>query len=149
MALPPWNADANEHRPGEWPWPLWFKGVMKKAPQAFTEDVGQRNSGDVIVGWRRGSNKYFEWTRDPATQGRSYRTMLVLGDARPTAQEVSIGEIGVGSGPVVPIWLSYLAFHHWLVLPENRGRLRAWGVLIPYTGENYNEILKHNFGITG
>ena len=147
MTMPPWNPDINEHRPGEWAWPLWFNGVLKKAPLAYTDAVRQHGTGDVIVGWRRGSNKYFEWTRDPAAQGRSYRTMLVLGDSRPTPDEVSVGEIGVASGPVVPLWLSYLTFHHWLVLPENRGRLRAWGVLIPYNAADYAEILKFNFGI--
>ena len=58
-----------------------------------------------------------------------------------------MGETGVATGPVVHLWLSYLTCRHWLVLPENRGRLRVRGVLSHRTPENHAESLRYNFGI--
>jgi hypothetical protein len=123
----------NKMQSGFGPWPQWFADIaLKHGASAYGGALPSGKRGDVIVGWRRGTDNFFEWSKGAAQSGRMH-SMLVLGSKRPTDAELSEGDIGVTTGVVNSIWLSYLVKHKWKVIPEgSRGRnQRPWGQLWP------------------
>jgi hypothetical protein len=120
-------------------YPEWFEHILRKHPHAYSSAVRPGGRGDVIVCWRRGSLNHLDW--NPTG---SKPSMVVLGDIEPSAAEMSSGNIGVQSGSVGCLWLSYLHRNDWCVLPEgSRGKFRPWGQLVKLTPETLADLRKY------
>ena len=133
------QAKLNQRTEGLGAWPQWFRNVIDRHPTAYSAAAhAQGMKGDVIVGWRRGTAYHTGWSKT------SPYSMLVLGDTRPPADEMEIGNIGV-TGPLASFWLSYVHFNHWVVVAEgSRGKLRPWGNFIPFSKDLAEHVIYKN-----
>ncbi len=109
-------------------WPGWFRNIIEKHGEVYSKKVHSQNKkGDVIVGWRRGSDNPAMW--------KSGESMLILGDEEPSSEDWEAAGVSWRTGETKKLWLSYLTFKNWTVYAEGkRGRFRPFGVLVMKNG---------------